>query len=101
MEKYEIYIGLKDKDSYLEEFNMDDIAKMLVSCCSREKIAFSATQQLGGYEHNKGYTTETSVKITLIGADRCLAEKLGLKLKEIIGTDTIMITKEECECVML
>ena len=77
--KYEIYIGLKDKDTYKELFSAEDFAKILSSHCSRTKIGFSLVNQLGGYTHNKGYVTETSTRITLFGIE----EEEKIKLEEL------------------
>lgn len=95
--RYEIYIGLKDKETYQEIFDEETFAKILSKLCKDKKIGFSLVNQLGGYSHNKGYTTETSLKITLIGSDQETADKLGEVLKEIINTDTILITTEDIE----
>ena len=54
--------------------------------------------QLGGYTYNKGYTTETSLRIIIIGIMEKEATVLGEKLKEKVNTDTIFITKSEIEC---
>ena len=58
-------------------------------------------KQLGGYTHNKGYTTETSFRIILIGINEEESILLGAKLKELINTDTILITKKEIEYCFL
>ena len=99
--KYEIFIGIKDKDSYEEILNVDDFKAMLTEICTEKQISFSLLTQLGGYTHNKGYTTETSLRIILIGIDEAEALRLGKRLKEKINTDTIMITKSEIESAFL
>ena len=58
--KYEIFIGLKDKDTYEEVLTIEDFKRILVEVCFEKNICFSLLTQLGGYTHNKGYTTETS-----------------------------------------
>lgn len=95
--KYEIYVGLKDQKTYEELFSVDDFIKILSGFCKQDKIGFSMTTQLGGYSHNLGYVTETSLRITLFGINEEDVHELGNKLKEIINTDTIMITSEECD----
>ncbi len=99
--KYEIFIGIKDKDSYEEILDVDDFKAMLTEICTEKQISFSLLTQLGGYTHNKGYTTETSLRIILIGIDEAEALRLGERLKEKINTDTIMITKSEIESAFL
>ena len=54
--KYEIQIGLKDKDSYKEILNVDTFRQILTEICTEKQIGFSMLTQLGGYTHNKGYT---------------------------------------------
>ena len=95
--KYEIYVGLKDKDTYEEIFDPEIFASVLSKKCHRKQIGFSLTTQLGGYTHNKGYVTETSLRITLVGIDENEVKELGEYLKELINTDTILITSEPCE----
>ena len=95
--KYEIFIGLKDKDTYDEVLNVDSFRKILSGICTEKQISFSLLTQLGGYTHNKGYTTETSLRIIIIGINEDELILLGEKLKELINTDTILITKTEME----
>ena len=95
--KYEIYIGLKDQDTYEEIFDEKTFASLLSDICKKKQICFSLVNQLGGYTHNKGYVTETSLRITLIGIDESEVNILSNKLKEIINTDTVLITHEKCE----
>ena len=98
MKKYEIYVGLKDQDTYTELFSTEDFMKVLSGLCKHKQIGFSMTTQLGGYTHNKGYVTETSLRITLFGIEEDEVLRLGGLLKDIINTDTILITSEDCDC---
>ena len=95
--KYEIFIGIKDKDSYQEILNAESFKKILVEVCTEKQISFSLLTQLGGYTHNKGYTTETSLRVIIIGINEDELMRLSLKLKELVNTDTILITKTEIE----
>ena len=95
--KYEIFIGLKDKDSYQETFTIDDFKDALISICTEKEINFSLLTQLGGYKHNKGYTTETSLRIIIIGINYDEVIKLGDWLKQKINTDTILVTSSDIE----
>lgn len=99
--RYEIFIGIKDKDSYQEMITVDDFRTMLGEICAEKQIAFSLLTQLGGYTHNKGYTTETSLRIVIIGADEEEISRLGEKLKRKVNTDTILITKSEIESALV
>ena len=99
--KYEIFIGLKDKDSYIEVFDVDDFKSIITQVCTHKQLNFSLMTQLGGYTHNKGYTTETSLRVVIIGADENEITVLAEWLKKKINTDAVLITKTEIEyCFM-
>lgn len=95
--KYEIFIGIKDKDTYEEILDVNDCKNMLSEICSEKQISFSLITQFGGYPHTKGYTTETSLKVTIIGLDENEITQLSEKLKKQINTDAVLITRTEIE----
>ncbi len=95
--KYEIFVGIKDKDSYLEILSVEDVKSMLAEICIEKEIGFSLLTQLGGYSHGKGYTTETSLRVIILGADEEEVNLIGDRLKKAVNTDTILITRSEVE----
>lgn len=95
--QYEIYVGLKDKDSYQEILTEDDFKDILTEICMEKEVAFSLLTQFGGYSHQKGYTTETSFRIILLGLDEEEITLMSQKLKEKINTDTVLITKTDVD----
>ena len=95
--KYEIYIGIKDKDSYEEILSVEDFKNILCEICYAKQINFSLLTQTGGYKHGHGYTTETSLRIIIIGIDETEVELLSERLKKIINTDAVLITKTNIE----
>lgn len=95
--KYEIYIGIKDKDSYEEILSVEDFKNILCEICYAKEINFSLLTQTGGYKHGKGYTTETSLRIVIIGIDEREVEMLSNRLKEKINTDAVLITKSDID----
>lgn len=95
--RYEIFVGIKDKDSYEEILSVEDFKQILTEICTEKEIGFTLINQKGGYSHNKGYTTETSLRIVLIGIDEEEVYRIGDKLKRQVNTDTILITKAEIE----
>ena len=99
--KYEIFVGLKDKDSYEEAFTAEDFKNILAEICTEKEIGFTLLTQMGGYAHNKGYTTETSLRVIIIGIDEEEARVIGERLKTVVNTDTILITKTEIEYYFL
>ena len=76
---------------------MEDFIQILSEICTEKEISFSLLTQLGGYSHNKGYVTETSLRIVIIGIEEDEIMILGEKLKKKINTDTVLYTKTEIE----
>lgn len=99
--QYEIFVGIKDKDNYREILDVNDFKNILTEICTEKQISFSLLTQLGGYTHNKGYTTETSLRVVIIGIDEDEVTRLGERLKKEINTDTILIAKTEIEYCFL
>ncbi len=99
--KYEIFVGIKDKDSYEELLSVDDFKHILKEICVEKQINFSLITQLGGYTHDKGYTTETSMRVVIIGANKGEIKRIADWLKIRINTDTVLVTKTKIEyCFM-
>lgn len=99
--KYEIFVGIKDKDSYEELLSVDDFKNILKEICVEKQINFSLITQLGGYTHDKGYTTETSMRVVVIGANKGEIKRIADWLKIRINTDTVLVTKTKIEyCFM-
>ena len=99
--RYEEFVGLKDKDNYQELLTVDDFMRMLTEICTEKEISFSMLTQLGGYSHNKGYTTESSLRVVIIGIDEREVLLLADRLKQAINTDTVLVTKSEIEYCFL
>ena len=99
--KYEVFIGIKDKDSYEEILDVNDFKDILTEICTEKQISFSLLTQLGGYTHGKGYTTETSLRVVIIGVEEEEILRLGERLKREINTDAVLITKTEIEYCFL
>ena len=95
--KYEIFVGMKDQDNYEEFFTAEDSKELLTDICKEKEIGFSLLTQMGGYSHNKGYTTETSLRVIIIGIGEDEVQAIGERLKSLINTDTILITKTDVE----
>jgi hypothetical protein len=95
--KYEIFVGIKDKDSYIEVLSVEDFRDILTEICTEKQISFTMLTQHGGYTHGKGYTTETSLRVVIIGITEDEVELLSQKLKRKINTDAVLITKTEIE----
>ena len=99
MEKYEyqIFIGCDDKHLKREYVPQKELIDIVVNFFKRNNVDFSLFKMSGGYTHGKGYTTETSLRIIIIGINEQEVKLLSQKLKERINTDEVLITKTEIE----
>ena len=77
--------------------SVEDFTEILSEICTEKEISFSLLTQTGGYSHNKGYTTETSLRIIIINIEEDEVMMLGERLKKKINTDTVLYTKSEIE----
>lgn len=98
---FEIFIGLKDQNSYEEILSVEDFRNILFEVCEKDNIGFSLLYQVGGYSHNKGYTTENSLRISIVGVDENKIYELASQLKKMVNTDTVLITKTKIEYAFL
>ena len=39
--RYEVFVGIKDKDSYMEHLDVSDFKRILTEICTEKKISFS------------------------------------------------------------
>ena len=85
--KYEIFIGLKDKDTYDEVLTVDSFKKILSEICTQKQLSFTMLTQFGGYTHNKGYTTETSLRVIIIGISEDAVKKRLQKGRELLKNE--------------
>ena len=97
IEDRQFFIDELDKDSYEEILSVEDFKNILCEICTDKEINFSLLTQTGGYKHGKGYVTETSLRIIIIGIDEKEISLLSEKLKKRINTDAVLITKAEID----
>lgn len=90
---YEIFIGMKDKDTYTESPEKRDYVQKVSKFFEENKIDYTLSLQTGGYSHNKGYVIETSICVQLLNLEEETIIDIAKKLKELVNTDTVMITK--------
>ncbi|MBO5995334.1 MAG: hypothetical protein J6Q41_07465 [Firmicutes bacterium] len=91
-----IYIGLNDADTLKQEHDTEKYISVLRNVCRSYKVAFSFTVAEGGYFHDDGrYTQETTLVITLIDADKELANEIAKDLCSFFHQESVMITEVE------
>lgn len=101
IEKYNFYIGFKDKNTFIE-YNVDDIKKIVTDVCKIEKIGFTMKNCNGSYTCNDGtYITENSLELTISGINEEKAKKLALTFKKILNQECVIVTKELVDTIIV
>ena len=98
IQRYNIFIGLNDKDTLEKLCPPEEFVKIINNTCANYKIGFSMTKRFGGYTMKSGeFITEESLVISISGANKeeifKLAEELRLKLNQ----ETVFISLETPE----
>ena len=100
--KYEIIIGLKDKDTYEQMMPTSKFVEIVQSVCKRNNIGFSIHVMDGGYIHNNGtYIMEKSLSISLISITKEQAIKISEILKDLFNQETVIVLEEISDCYLV
>lgn len=95
--RYEIYIGLKDKDILNNEISTKKLMNDFKKEMPRLKIDFSLNMQKGGYINENGeYVAENSAKMVCVGNynDEDLSKFIDA-VKRFYNQETILLTKQK------
>lgn len=94
-EKYNIYIGMKDKDSLKQKFSRKDFINIIREVCANYKIAFSMHEVYGGYMMCNGtFVSENSLVLSISGFSKEQVFKLAEELRIKLNQETILISME-------
>ena len=70
MTKHILTIGLNDKDTKLQKYDILTCYKLVESVLKQHVDGYTITQALGGYKHDDGtYVSETSLRVELLFTD--------------------------------
>lgn len=92
--KYELYIGLTDLEINESRINQEQFMGYVKEYCTEHKIDYSLNRISGGYNHKTGYIVEDSIVITLLGDESARFLNAIEDIKELVNTDTILVTRE-------
>ena len=93
--KYEIIIGLKDKDTYEQELSTSKFVEIVQSICKNNNIGFSMHVMNGGYIHENGtYVLEKSLNISLIDITREQSFEIADVLKSLFNQESVIVLEE-------
>ena len=101
-EVYEIYMGFNDVSTNKEIVTPGEVIEIIEKYVSKKEQGFSIIRTRGAYSHLVGTMTfENSLLIELIGIDHDSAERMALLLKKKVNTDSVMVTREYIESVIV
>lgn len=101
-EKYNIYIGMNDKEKLKQLCPTKDFIKIVKKICKNYKIAFSMHQIHGGYMMSDGtFVSENSLVLSISGFTKEQVFKLAEELRIKLNQESIMISLENPELFYL
>ena len=97
-ERYDILIGLKDKDLLEQLMSTNAFVEIVSNICEQSKIGYSLKKMRGGYIMKNGtYIKEESLHLSLNGISEKQALKIAEKIKESFNQECVIVTKEIIE----
>ena len=100
--KYEIIIGLKDKDTYLQMLPTSKFVEIVTSVCKRHKVGYSIHTMDGGYIHENGtYIEETSLSISMVYITKKQALEIAKHLKALFNQETVIVLEQETDSYLI
>ncbi len=90
--KYEIIIGLKDKNTYKQMLPTEKFIDIVKKVCKKKYIGYSMHLMEGGYIHQNGtYINEQSLNITFYYITKKQVLEIASILKEIFNQESVMV----------
>ena len=94
-ERYDILIGLKDKDLLEQLMSTNAFVEIVSNICEQSKIGYSLKKMHGGYiMHNGTYIKEESLHLSLNGITEVQALKIAETIKKLLNQECVIVTKE-------
>lgn len=94
-ERYNIFIGLKDKDTKEQKMSKEAFIELINKICKNENVEFSVITMNGGYIHYSGdYILENSLQLSLGGISEEKALGIANSLKQLLNQECVIITRE-------
>lgn len=88
-----IYVGLDDKETHEQKYDIEDYKAMLKDICKLYQTAFSLQVIEGGYFHDDGtWVDENTLLVTLVGTAGETVYKIAKDLCNAFNQESVMIT---------
>ena len=93
MTEARIYVGLDDKDSHEQRFDIEKYKSVLKKVCKNYNAPFSLQVIEGGYFHDDGtWVEENTLLVTLIGMSENTVHEIAKDLCTFFRQESVMIT---------
>ena len=100
--KYEIIIGLKDKNTYKQMLSTEKFVKIVKSVCKRKYIGYSMHVMEGGYIHRNGtYINEKSLNITFYYITKKQVLEIASILKKLFNQESVIVITTGIESYLI
>ncbi len=100
--KYEIIIGLKDKDTYEQMLPTEKFIEIVTSVCKSNKVGYSIHTMDGGYIHENGkYIMEKSLSITFVYINKKQALEIAKLLKDLFNQESVIVLEQESNSYLI
>ena len=97
-QSYQIYIGLKDSETGVQNFTTEKYLYVLKRICIAYKVAFSVQVLNGGYFHEDGrYTEENSLRLELVDVGEEVVTEIAKDLCAFFNQESVMVTSLTCK----
>ena len=88
-----IYVGLRDKDTHEQHYDIDRYKGMLRDICKGYRSPFSVQVMEGGFFHDDGtWVDENSLLITLLGTPRKVVYDIANDVCNAFHQESVIIT---------
>ena len=88
-----IYVGLRDKDTHEQHYDIERYKEILKEICKGYHSPFSVNVMEGGYYHADGtWVDENSLLITLLGVPRKIVYNIANDVCDSFHQESVIIT---------
>ena len=95
LDRYQIYVGLNDKDELKQLFSTDQFCRVAKVVCRNYVGAYSMNVIQGGYIHENGdFTEENTIVLTLVDITKEQADEIAKDLCAFFRQESVMVTKD-------
>ena len=102
VDRYQIYVGLNDKDALTQRFDTEMLCRIAKLVCHNYAGAYSMNLINGGYVHDNGaFTEENTIVLTLIDVTKEHVDEIAMDLCTFFRQESVMVTKDVVSSYMV